>query len=378
MYASVFRGQSTTINVLTSGSGQTITAVQPGLYGSATFTATNLTYQEHGANHAADTFNYVVTGPHGLSSTGVVNMTIIFTNRPPVASNVFVTAYAGRSVTIPVLANDYDPDGDTIYIYGYGEPTNGNLTLQQSTNFVYELVNPTATNDSFTYEISDGYGGLASATVFITVSPPVLLVSSAGDSGQGPFRNAIDFIQSAPDNGRMDNQSGQQPGGRGGKIGNLPKAMIPSGNSAFVINDQILINGSSAPGAMIARDSNAPAMRLFWISGSGDLTLQNMTLTGGLAQGATNSPGLGGAIYEGGFCTLNGVRITGNTARGGVGSTGRNGALGAGGAIYNAGADLTILNCEMDGNSAIGGAAGSLTNLAGLGWGGGAVYNYDL
>ncbi|HEX4122100.1 MAG TPA: right-handed parallel beta-helix repeat-containing protein, partial [Verrucomicrobiae bacterium] len=372
-YASVFRGQSATINVLPPASGQTITAVQPGLYGGVTFTATNLTYKENGANQSADTFNYFVTGPHGLNSTGVVLMTIIFTNRPPVAGNVFAIAYSGRPVSIPVLASDFDPDGDAIFVYSYQNPSHGTVYLQ-STNFIYQATDLSATNDSFTYQISDTYGALAGATVFITISPPVLNVSSAGDSGPGTLRSAIDFIQSVPATGGWTINLAGNLAGTTIKL-ETAEGSDPSGNSAFVINDQILINGSSAPGVVVARDSNGPAMRLFWILGSGDLTLQNLTLAGGLAQGAASSSGLGGAIYSEGFCTLDTVRLTGHTAQGGAGTSGQDGAMGAGGAIYNASApQLTVLNCQIDGNGAVGGPAGSATNLAGQGWGG-AIYN---
>ncbi len=96
------------------------------------------------------------------------------------------------------------------------------------------------------------------------------------------------------------------------------------------ISSNLTINGQ---GATIQRGSAAgtPLFRFFYVSGglsglpAGSLTLQNVTLTGGLARGGGGGGfnggggglGAGGAIFNQGTLTLNGVTLTGNAAQGG-------------------------------------------------------------
>src|SRR6202008_4833264 len=100
-----------------------------GAYGTVTFTSTNVTYHENGTPATSDSFTYLVTGPHGGTSTGTVFMTIVFTNEIPVAGNDFVTIYSGQTVSIPVLTNDYDLDGDTLQIVNASQGTYGSVTF---------------------------------------------------------------------------------------------------------------------------------------------------------------------------------------------------------------------------------------------------------
>jgi hypothetical protein len=67
-----------------------------------------------------------------------------------------------------VLANDSDPDGDNLTIISVKQPQYG--VSSQDDSYVYYTPNASYLGpDSFTYTISDGFGGTASATVFITV-----------------------------------------------------------------------------------------------------------------------------------------------------------------------------------------------------------------
>ncbi|CAN5316816.1 Ig-like domain-containing protein [soil metagenome] len=102
--------------------------------------------------------------------------------KPPVAVDDAFGARPGRSTLLPVLLNDYDPNADVLVIsavdtldesYGHLDLVTRNQQLQLTLN--EGVVGPI----SFGYTISDGRGGVASATVTITVrtesenSPPV-------------------------------------------------------------------------------------------------------------------------------------------------------------------------------------------------------------
>ena len=71
-------------------------------------------------------------------------------------------------IPIQVLSNDSDPDGDTLTITAITQGTNGKVTNTDSTA-TYTPANNFHGADSFTYSVSDGNGGTATATVNVTV-----------------------------------------------------------------------------------------------------------------------------------------------------------------------------------------------------------------
>jgi hypothetical protein len=76
-----------------------------------------------------------------------------------------------------VLANDLDPDGDTLTAVLESGPSNGTLTLISKGSFNYRPNSNFNGTDSFTYRANDGSANTHVATVFITVQsvndPPV-------------------------------------------------------------------------------------------------------------------------------------------------------------------------------------------------------------
>jgi hypothetical protein len=101
-----------------------------------------------------------------------VTATFILLDTTPVAINDTSTVLENSSnTTIDALANDYDPDGDNLTITTVTQPLHG--TSSQDGAYIYYTPLASYTgSDSFTYTITDGQDGNASATVFITVIPP--------------------------------------------------------------------------------------------------------------------------------------------------------------------------------------------------------------
>ena len=89
-------------------------------------------------------------------------------NRFPTAQADSATTLSGAALTINVLANDSDPDGDLLSVAGFTQPAHGTVT-QVSGGLRYTPASGYAGADSFTYTISDGRGGTATATVSVTV-----------------------------------------------------------------------------------------------------------------------------------------------------------------------------------------------------------------
>src|SRR5262249_159771 len=103
-------------------------------------------------------------------------------NHDPVAvDDTALIAQDSPGVTLTVLGNDADPDGDPISISGVTQPAHGTVTNGNST--VTYIPNPGFHGiDPFTYTITDGRGGSATATVRITVDQPPQVSAGAAQS----------------------------------------------------------------------------------------------------------------------------------------------------------------------------------------------------
>jgi hypothetical protein len=91
---------------------------------------------------------------------------------------LFRTRMADSAVVGGVLANDTDPDGDTLTAHLVAQAQHGTVELSPNGAFTY-VPNPGFSGeDWFTYLADDGNGGTDTATVYITVefvnSPPVV------------------------------------------------------------------------------------------------------------------------------------------------------------------------------------------------------------
>ncbi|HEX4119229.1 MAG TPA: choice-of-anchor Q domain-containing protein [Verrucomicrobiae bacterium] len=169
-------------------------------------------------------------------------------------------------------------------------------------------------------------------------------VLNLNDSGPGSLRQTI---LTAPANTTIIFSNGLFSSKSG--VVNLDTISDSSfGPSAIIVTNRVSILGpAGSNGIIIARSNGAPAMRLFLVEEDGSLTLENLTISNGFAQG-----GAGG----------------GGGQRGGSGG----GGAGMGGAILNFGT-LNLGNSTFAGNEAIGGAGGEFGDGEGSGGGGGGM-----
>jgi hypothetical protein len=91
-------------------------------------------------------------------------------NQPPDAVNDSATTFSGTAVTVPVLAGDTDPDvpANTLTVTATTQGANGSVTTN-GTTATYTPVLGFFGIDTFNYTISDGKGGVDTATVTVTV-----------------------------------------------------------------------------------------------------------------------------------------------------------------------------------------------------------------
>jgi hypothetical protein len=88
-------------------------------------------------------------------------------NRRPLAVDDSASGRAGFRVTIDVLANDSDADGDSLTVTGVTDPPNGMAMINTDNTVTYDPDGCFVGTDTFTYTISDGNGGTDSATVSV-------------------------------------------------------------------------------------------------------------------------------------------------------------------------------------------------------------------
>lgn len=108
----------------------------------------------------------------------------------PVAVDDPVTARAGGVVTIPVTANDYDPDGEAVVLVDVGVPGHGTVEIGTASTVVYNAEPGYVGPDRFEYTIADGNGTTASAVVAVELLPP--------DGTNRPPVGAGDVVQTGP------------------------------------------------------------------------------------------------------------------------------------------------------------------------------------
>ena len=113
---------------------------------------------------------------------------------PPVAVDDSFGARPGQASPVPVLLNDYDPNGDVLVVSKVDalDPSIGRVDIIHDSQAVQITLVPGATGVvTFGYTINDGRGGTASASVTITVrgaaenSPPQQVRQTRADVGSG-------------------------------------------------------------------------------------------------------------------------------------------------------------------------------------------------
>ena len=91
-------------------------------------------------------------------------------NLPPQAINDNDSTSANTAVTVPVLFNDIDPDGDILSVDSLTQPSAGVAVLNADGTITYTPQPGFSGPDSFAYTITDGKGGSGTATVHVTVN----------------------------------------------------------------------------------------------------------------------------------------------------------------------------------------------------------------
>jgi len=139
----------------------------------------SLTYTPTSGFSGSDSLSYTISNGHGGTASATVHMTVQSQPvQPPVAVDDYVTTAYNTPATFDPRVNDSDPQGYPLTITGTGAPTHGSVVNNGGTSLTYTPTSGFSGSDSFSYTISNGHGGTASATVHMTVQsqavqPPV-------------------------------------------------------------------------------------------------------------------------------------------------------------------------------------------------------------
>jgi VCBS repeat-containing protein len=136
--------------------------------GTASNNGNNVTYIPDTNFNGVDTFTYTASDGDGTSASAMVTVAVAMVNDPPVAQDDSTATNEDTPVTIRILANDTDPDGDNLVIESSTQPLHG-ATARSGTNIIYTPAPTFNGADTFTYTIADGNGGTAMATVRVAV-----------------------------------------------------------------------------------------------------------------------------------------------------------------------------------------------------------------
>ncbi|WIM95009.1 Ig-like domain-containing protein [Actinoplanes oblitus] len=128
----------------------------------------SITYTPAAGWSGTDTFRYTADDPNGGSGTATVTVTTA--NAAPVAADDMVNTPTNTPVTVDVLQNDLDPNGDPLTVDGVTQPppTDGTVTFT-ATDVTFTPDPVFAGPTTFTYTVSDPSGDTATAVVSVDV-----------------------------------------------------------------------------------------------------------------------------------------------------------------------------------------------------------------
>ncbi|MBW8305353.1 MAG: retention module-containing protein [Thiobacillus sp.] len=124
------------------------------------------------ADTSPDEFTYNLVDADGDSSSArlAISQTAPSNTVPVAVDDSYITA-EDTAITLNVLSNDSDSDGDPLLLWGYTQAANGTVTTAAGGNLVYTPNADWSGTDTFTYTVRDSNGGIDTASVSVVVTP---------------------------------------------------------------------------------------------------------------------------------------------------------------------------------------------------------------
>jgi hypothetical protein len=173
----VATNEDTGVNITLSGSdlendALSYVIVSPPAHGTLSGTGASRVYTPVANYNGSDSLTFKVNDGAADSNYATVTIAVASVNDVPTAGADSDSVVRNGTVSIPVLANDRDVDGGILSVTTVTQGTQGGTVTINSggTGVTYKPRFNFTGVDNFTYKISDGQGGTATAIVYVTVS----------------------------------------------------------------------------------------------------------------------------------------------------------------------------------------------------------------
>ncbi|EAW35516.1 Ig-like domain-containing protein [Lyngbya sp. PCC 8106] len=197
--------------------------------GSVEINATNdaLLYTPNASFSGTDTFNYSITDGNGGTDQATVTVNVVGTGNglPNIVNDGFTVDEDSSNNPLDVLVNDTDPENDPLSITSVGATDNGGMVTINNTNdgLVYTPATDFTGTETFTYTVSDGNGGVNTATVTMNVNNVNDAPTAANDNlniAVDSSNNALDVLvnDTDPDSGDTLTITGVSATNNGGTV----------------------------------------------------------------------------------------------------------------------------------------------------------------
>lgn len=153
------------LGTVAHGDSLSIVSTGSGSHGTTAVVNNQIVYTPDGTYRGNDFFNYSLSDGHGNIASGSVTLQ----NSLPVAGDITAT-YNSAPIVLNAVARCTDADQDSLTVHIVTNPTYGTAATD-GTNITYTTANLPGF-DRFTYSVSDGHGGVATASVTILDALP--------------------------------------------------------------------------------------------------------------------------------------------------------------------------------------------------------------
>ena len=152
------------------GSSSSVSISEPVIGTAVLIDSSSVRYTPRAGYNGSVSFSYSVTTACNAVATNVISITV---NRPPTARPDSAATGRNQPVLVQVLANDTDPDADTLSVQSVGNATNGTVSLVgDAVQFVPNLGFSGSASFSYVVEDVGGLTDIGLVTVEVSNSAP--------------------------------------------------------------------------------------------------------------------------------------------------------------------------------------------------------------
>jgi large repetitive protein len=117
--------------------------------------------------NGTDSFVYRAIDGQGGTDSAIVTITVRAVNDPPAAVNDVGTTSKNNAITLWILANDYDVDGDVLRVGGITQPSSGSVVVNPDQSIMFRPKPGFRGTVQMSYTAHDGR--VASPAAYVTI-----------------------------------------------------------------------------------------------------------------------------------------------------------------------------------------------------------------